>query len=138
VHVGYASGDTIYKYSSDPVSPATAALIAIVDPARTMLPEVYMTGATSAVPIRLNVPAGTKRLTLQVWDRFGVEVGCVLDEINPGSGTRVFTWDGIDSRGGIISPGDYIVRLMADDIAVSSFLTVRAAAPTGAELGSRQ
>jgi photosystem II stability/assembly factor-like uncharacterized protein len=131
-HVGYASGDTIYKYSSDPV-PQTAATPRLLDLARALLPEEHLIGTTSAVPISLNVPAGTKRLTLHVWDRFGVDVGCILDEINPGGGARVFMWDCIDSRGDLISPGDYIVRLTADDVTISSILTVRATTTTGAE-----
>jgi hypothetical protein len=63
-----------------------------------------------------------------VWNRFGEEVGCVLDEVNPASGARVFAWDGVDSRGRAVPPGDYLVRLTADDVAVSSFLTVQAPA----------
>jgi photosystem II stability/assembly factor-like uncharacterized protein len=127
VHVGYASGDTVYKYSSDPVTPAAAAVVS-ADPVRAMLPESQLTGHVGNVPIRLQVPAGTKRLTLHIWNRFGEEVGCVLDEIRPTSGARVFFWDGCDDRGDTVAPGDYIVRLTADDEAASSLLCIKAPA----------
>lgn len=124
VFVGYASGDTIYKYSSDPVPSPMAAMVAASDPARTLLPEAQIVGRAGRVSIRMNVPAGTKRLSLQVWDRFGDEVGCILDEIRPVSGARVFEWDCTNSSGEVVAPGDYIVRLIADDIPASSRVKV--------------
>lgn len=125
VHVGYASGDTIYKYSSDPVMPALAT-VAIADPARMLLPASQITGHVGNVPMRLSVPAGTKRLTLHIWNRFGEEVGCVLDEIRPVAGPRVYSWDGSDWRGSAVGSGDYIVRLTADDLSASSLLRIQA------------
>lgn len=125
VHVGYASGDTVYKYSSDPVAPSGINAVD-ADPSRAMLPDSQIMGHAGNVPIRLNVPAGTKRLTLHVWNRFGEEVGCVLDELRPVIGVRVFSWDGSDFRGDLLVSGDYIVRLTADDLTASSLLRINA------------
>lgn len=128
--VGFASGDTVYKYSSEPMPTPGMGLISAPEPARAMLPDVQIAGKVNSVSIRLNAPADTKRLSLLVWNRFGEEVGCILDEIHPASGPRVFEWDGVDSRGVAVPPGDYILRMIADDVTVSSRLRV---SPSAAE-----
>ena len=69
-----------------------------------MLPDERMVRTASGISIALDVPTGTKRLTLHVWNRFGEEIGSVLDEVHPASGARVFAWDGVDSRGRAIPP----------------------------------
>jgi photosystem II stability/assembly factor-like uncharacterized protein len=129
VSVGYASGDTVYKYSSDPVPVAAAALVSAQDAAVALLPDRRITVARPSVPIGMRVPVGTKRLTLDVWDRFGVEVGRLIDEIRPHDGQRVFDWDGMDSRGAAVPPGDYVIRLTADDVTASSIVTLGKAPP---------
>ena len=48
----------------------------------------------------------------------------ILDEIRPSAGSRVFRWDGIDSRGAAVAPGDYVIRLIVDDLTASSLLRV--------------
>ncbi len=123
VSVGYASGDTVYKLTSD-ATPTLFATPASSDPARSILPEVQLRGSIESVPIRMNVPSGTKRLSLLVWDKFGEEVGYILDEISPTTGPRVFEWDGVCSRGSKVEPGDYILRLIADDVTASSRLAI--------------
>ncbi len=128
VSVGYASGDTIYKYSSEPIAPRPTALVAR-DPARELLPDHRVVAASMKVPISMNVPGGTKRLTLEAWDRFGGEVGRLLDEIRPAAGPRVFEWDGTDYGGASVAAGDYIVRLTADDNAASSLVSLGIPAP---------
>lgn len=125
VAIGYASGDTIYKYSSDPIPISPASTMLQSNPASLLLPDRHATSTALPIRIRMNVPAGTKRLTLNVWDRFGVEIGCILDEIRPRSGSRSFSWDGRDGNGRAIGAGDYIARLTADDLAASSILTHR-------------
>lgn len=120
VTVGYASGDTVYKYSSDPLPAPTAMLAA----PRPLLPDAHFAGEPGDIPIRMNVPAGTRRLSLLVWDRFGAHVGCVLDEIRPVCGIRTWQWDGRDACGRPVPLGDYIVRIVADDQTASSRLTI--------------
>ena len=72
--------------------------------------------------MKLSIPVGTKRLSLHVWNRFGEEIGCILDEIRPVCGSRVFFWNGTDGRGNSVELGDYLVRLTADDSVASSLL----------------
>jgi photosystem II stability/assembly factor-like uncharacterized protein len=123
VTLGYASGDTIYKYSAEPAAqPAALFAEARIMERRRLLPQGRMvsTGAVSEIPI--DVPAGTKRLTLYAWDRFGREAGTLLDEINPKAGAKIFAWDGRDANGNPMSAGTYIVRVTADDDSASSLL----------------
>ena len=94
---------------------------------RALLPQAQLVSAALPIAIPMEVPAGTKRLTLHVWDRFGVDVGCVLDEIRPKSGSRIFAWDGTGADGNVVPAGNYIVRLTADDAVASSIVTHRSA-----------
>lgn len=124
VSVGYASGDTVYKYSADPTPAASFLLASVEDATAALLPDRHIAAAGPLAAIRMRVPAGARRLTLDVWDRFGVEVGRLLDEIRPPDGERVFDWDGRDIGGAMVAPGDYIARLTADDVIASSVVTL--------------
>jgi photosystem II stability/assembly factor-like uncharacterized protein len=122
VSVGYASGDTVYKYSREPVVPA----FSITSPRqRALLPVAEIVADAFPVAIPLDVPGATRRLSLAVWDRFGNELGTVLDETKPASGPRIFSWAGRDGRGDRVATGDYIVRVVADDEVASSIVTLR-------------
>ena len=125
VSVGYASGDTIYKYSADPVE-STAVHLAATAGRRPLLPQAQILSDGLPIYIPMDVPAGTKRLTLHVWDRFGVDIGNVLDDIRPQSGSRRYAWDGRNADGDIVPAGTYIIRLTADDAVASSILTHQA------------
>lgn len=131
VTIGYASGNTIYKYSAEPVEPM-AAHLAVAARRRPLLPQAQIVSVGLPADIPMEIPAGTKRLTLHIWDRFGVDVGCVLDEIRPQSGGRRYAWDGMTQQGETVAAGTYIVRLTADDVVASSLLTVGAPARRGA------
>ena len=122
VSVGYASGDTIYKYSADPVEPEAIHLAAAAA-RRPLLPQAQIVSDGVPISIPMEIPAGTKRLTLHVWDRFGDDIGNVLDEIRPQSGSRRYAWDGRNADGDIVPAGTYIIRLTADDAVASSILT---------------
>ena len=122
VHTGYASGDSVYKYSAEPV-PVPSPVAAFAG-SRGLLPSGHISAGAGQIAIRMEVPTATKRLTLHVWTRFGEEVGCILDEIRPAPGSRVFEWDCSDSLGREAGPGDYIVRMIADDLTASSLLRI--------------
>jgi hypothetical protein len=130
VHVGYAAGDTVYKYSSEPLPLPTpaGALAAPSEPGRALLPEAQILGSVGKVDVHMTVPRGTKRLTLLCWSRFGEEVGTILDEIHPKAGPRSFRWNGTDQLGHELPAGDYLIRMIADDIVASSRVTLAARA----------
>jgi flagellar hook assembly protein FlgD len=80
---------------------------------------------TRPAGIRLRIPAGAARFTLDIWDRFGRHVGTVADETRPAPGERTFAWDGRDAAGQAVPDGAYILRLTADDEAGSGILILR-------------
>jgi photosystem II stability/assembly factor-like uncharacterized protein len=124
VSVGYAAGDTVYKYSSDPIDTSKGQLRNETSPARSLLPDIQLTGNVGKVLIPINIPAGAQRASLIIWDRFGAQVGCVLDEVHPASGHRIFEWDTCNVHGRGVNAGDYLVRLIVDDESASSRLTI--------------
>lgn len=106
VTVGYASGDTVYKYS-DPPLPAPSGLAAI--------PEVPDIDGTDGVTLAIDVPEGTARLTIRLWERFGREVRLLLDETDPATGPRQISWDFRDDAGVVLPPGHFVLRIVMDD-----------------------
>ena len=119
VTVGYASGSTVFKYSDEPVVPSPAAAMAA---APALLPEAELRMQEWPIRIPAAIPAGTARITLDIWDRFGNHIGTILDERRPRAGERTLEWDGYDSTGRRVSPGFFIARLTADDDAASTLL----------------
>ena len=116
VDLGYASGDTIYKYSAEPAltDDAMAALMTSgpapmlrgsSDPARVGLP----------FPIRFTVPTGANRLRLHIWNQFANFVCTLVAEENPVAGERQVRWDGTDADGMPVASGVFIYRLQIDE-----------------------
>ena len=123
VTVGYASGDTVYKYSAEPVSQPAVAFAASA--ARLLLPDHELTVRELPARVTAVIPAGTARFTLDIWDRFGQHIGAVADETRPAVGSRTLLWDGRDASGRTVPDGAYILRLTADDEAESAIVVVR-------------
>ena len=121
VSVGYASGDTIYKYSSEPV----LELVLATAPSK-VLPAATEASTETAAPVEIvfDVPDGAQRLTINVWDRFAVHVACPIDEPNPMPGRRLFTWDFRDDSGAQLEPGYYVYRVSIDDDSESRVIRV--------------
>jgi photosystem II stability/assembly factor-like uncharacterized protein len=120
VTVGYASGRTVYKYSSEPVPP----------PPRPVAPPPRLLDANdplaTAPPVRLpiTVPSGAARLAVDVWDRFGEHVRQLVDERKPPAGPRTLDWDVADDAGQPLAPGGFIVRVTVDGSSESQIVTV--------------
>jgi hypothetical protein len=90
VTVGYASGQTVYKYSSDPIGPTPAQSTA----GSRILTQAHPAVAGSSSTIALVVPHGAGKLAVRIWDRFGEHVITLVDETNPTPGARALVWDG--------------------------------------------
>ena len=121
LNVGYSSGDTIYKYSSEPV-PELALAAA---------PSEFLVAASegpieTAPPVEIvfSVPDGAQRLTINVWDRFAVHVARPLDEQSPKPGRFSFAWNFRDDSGAQLDPGYYIYRVSIDDDSESRVVRV--------------
>jgi hypothetical protein len=118
---GYASGDTVYRFSPQPEVAALAA-----PPARSLIRSaddaVYR---DPEVPIRIDVPQGARHASIQIWNRFGKEVCVLLNERAPPPGTRTIPWNRKDEKGAKVGPGIYIYRVTIDDNADSQVISLR-------------
>ena len=121
VNVGYASGQTVYKYSSEPVPAVTAALAA----GPRFLDSTEPAAAAGAITIGVSVPSGAGRLTVRIWDRFGDLVRVPVDERAPAPGRREVTWDRTDDAGQRRPPGHFIWRITVDGVSESRFTHLR-------------
>jgi hypothetical protein len=111
VRVGYACGDTVYKFTDQAPAPEL----------RAMVPETNATilEGRASVTIPFEVPEHTRELQIDVWERFGRHLRRLLDERPAEAGVRSIVWDFTDSTGEIAPVGGYIVRITADDESVS-------------------
>ena len=118
---GYASGRSVYRFSSQPV-PAVAAIA----PARSLIKSsddaVYR---DPAVPINIDVPPGAKQASIHIWNRFAKKIRVLLNESTPTPGARTVTWDRKDERGNSVGPGFYIYRTTIDDHAESQVISLQ-------------
>jgi photosystem II stability/assembly factor-like uncharacterized protein len=122
VSLGYAAGRTIYKYAPEVQTESVAsASVAAAARAETEATQSYR----EQVPIRFQVPAGSQRATLHIWNRFGKEMRMLVDEMNPAAGSREIMWDRKDDRGQAVRHGIYIYRVTVDGNAESRVFALR-------------
>jgi len=112
--VGYASGDTVYKFAPAPMGLAAERVPTPAGYARTRLP----------VRIPVDPAPGAQAVRVDVWDRFGEHLATPLDERAPGAGEREVRWSGETESGVTAGPGIYIYRVTIDDAAESSAVLV--------------
>lgn len=112
VRVGYASGDTVYKFSSEPVAEAAFG-------ARQ---EAPVSDGIREVEFEAFIPAGSDRLRVEIYERFGRRVAEVIDERDPAGGARTVRWDFKDADGKMVAPGGYVVRVTAGPHVTSSIV----------------
>jgi photosystem II stability/assembly factor-like uncharacterized protein len=109
VTVAYASGDTVYKFTDQPrPAPLAGMAAAAAAPAQGLLQSA------TAVDLDVAVPAGARRLKINVWDRFGRHVHVLAEETSPAAGARRFAWDFRDLSGEPLPAGAYIIRITID------------------------
>ncbi len=118
VTTGYASGDTVYKYSTEPTMAAAAVA----------LPSVAMAARPAATSISgenlvIAVPPNTASLTGTVWDRFGNHVQ-LLSEQNPGAGQRSIRWNPDDPRLAQMLGNAGILRVAMDQTVESHLVRI--------------
>jgi len=106
--IGYASGDTVYKYDD---SSAVPHLLAAARPE-----PVPVSGDKVEIPY--SVKAGEANLRIDVWDRFGDLISTVKEEDKPPAGEGVAAWTAP-------APGFFIYRVSTDHSATSQVLRVR-------------
>jgi photosystem II stability/assembly factor-like uncharacterized protein len=123
VTTGYASGRTVFKYSSEPVAPH------LLERGRgtRILDTNEPQDSTGPVEITYTVAsAGAKHLTIDIWDRFGQYIRSLRDERSPRPGNHLVTWDLKDDAGRDVPRGAYIYRITIDDQAESRIVRLSA------------
>ena len=120
LRVGYASGDTVYKYDES----ATVILSQPFSPtgARRLVLNEHAEVVTKELGILLDVPEGTQQLSVNVWDRFGSHVVTLVEETAPASGPRHVSWSFPVRPGLPDAEGHFIYRVNADDLVESRIL----------------
>lgn len=113
--VGYASGQTVYKYSAEPVAPFLPAAKMQTEILDSNEPEEF----TESVEIVYTVPSGAENVMIDIWDRFGEDVRKLLDEKAPSPGHHSIIWDFKDETGEKLQLGFYIYRVTVDSKAES-------------------
>lgn len=123
VTVGYASGQTVYKYASvDGTAPL--AVRARVPLRGKCFDSLEPLQSTEAVRVSITVPKDSERLGVWIWDRFGELVRTLVDETSPVPGDRVLDWDRTDASGTKLQPGYFIWRAMIDGAVESRLVRV--------------
>jgi photosystem II stability/assembly factor-like uncharacterized protein len=112
--IGYASGDTIYKYAAAPAAPETERAVAPPQVTRARLP----------VRIPIDVPVGAGTLRVDLWDRFGRHLATPADLASPPAGAQEVSWSGETESGRGPHGGIVIARVTIDDDAESRTLLV--------------
>lgn len=115
--VAYASGNTIYKYTNQP----------LYEPVDREITN-HLLGATTLyisanqVSIPLTVPDGAITLSIVLYDRFAGKVKTLLKEQNPPKGDREIAWDLRDDKGQKLPLGQFIVRVTCDNVSESQLI----------------
>lgn len=127
VKVGFASGQTVYKYSTEP--DAVAAALARGELGPRVLESVQPCECDDEHAIGFQVPPGARSLEIDVWDRFAAEVGSILKVENPKPGRWSVPWDFTDPQRRPLPPGQYLYRVTIDEFAESRLVTLRKRRP---------
>jgi photosystem II stability/assembly factor-like uncharacterized protein len=121
VTVGYASGDTVYKYSTQPaIAAPLVAAAAAPSLVRTVHPgDLPSTGEQFVI----EVPRNARSLSATVWDRFGSRVE-LLSETAPTPGTRTIRWNPDAPGAGNMLGNTGVLRVVIDDVVESHLIAL--------------
>jgi photosystem II stability/assembly factor-like uncharacterized protein len=114
--VGYACGDTVYRYSATP---------AMADEP-TSNDEGEQVLLRSFLPVRIPLPqrSSAERVRVDIWDRFGRHLATPLDDAVPAAGLREVSWDGETESGRWVGDEVVLYRVTVGDQAVSQAVLI--------------
>jgi len=117
--LGYASGQTVYKYSKQN---ATAVKETKTQPKHFFLSQNYPNPFNPSTTIEYTLPEPAQ-VTIRIYDGLGKELRTILDAYQT-SGTHKVKWDGKDSNGILVASGFYIYRIDAGGKAESKMMVL--------------
>lgn len=128
VTLGYASGQTIYKYApSTLVMPQLAKDVLPESNGRIVPSFLARTVSHPCVHIPISVENLSGNIKLRIWDRFGGEVRVLTTTAEAVAPLQTIEWDLRDSAGEPVAPGHYILRLTCGGRPESSVLLIEPA-----------
>lgn len=123
VTAGYASGQTVYKYAAVAAPDvAMKAFVAAGAAARRTPVSFQRTIGEAGAHISFADEIAATPVHVRIWDRFGAEVAEFDAAVADYQGSPGIHWDLRDSKGNLVAPGNYIVRLQINDEIESSLL----------------
>lgn len=111
VTVGYASGDTVYKYTTEPLVAGAAPPLAALAFAQPVEPLVVSLGSSELV---VDVPRDSSALRVELWDRFGNRLE-IATEDTPQAGERTIGWTPEEAAAANLLGNAGILRVTVDD-----------------------
>lgn len=115
--VVYASGDTVYKFSDEPIT-ISDVLAHALDTANATV------AGWNSVEITIDIPEKAERLSVRIWERDGQFVRLLWDEESPAPGPRALIWDFRNDGGNVEEAGGFNMRVTIDDNS-RSYLVLR-------------
>ena len=115
--LGYASGQTVYKYSKQSTTFVNETKI---QPKSFFLSQNYPNPFNPSTTIEYTIPKADNVL-VRIYDGLGQELRTILNEYQP-AGVHTVQWDGKDANGNIVSSGLYIYRIDAGNNAESKMM----------------
>jgi len=123
VTVGYASGETVYKYAAGH-PPAALAHLGTLDNRSKFFGNREPLHTVGSVRVPVVIPKAAGRLSVRIWDRFGDLVCTLIDETDPVAGERIVEWDRSNTGGQTQVPGYFIWRVTVDQVSESRLVCV--------------
>lgn len=123
INVGYAAGETIYRYSSGERPMASATISSsLTEQTNRLLESSEFLEASGSAEIAFSVPPGASRLTVRAFDPDGPFTRVLLDEKHPAAGRRTVLWHGVDDAGLALPRWSHVLRLTIDDVSESRLI----------------
>jgi photosystem II stability/assembly factor-like uncharacterized protein len=117
----YAAGNTVYKYTDAPVwEPLTGGSSSHP----LVRPDDQLLVTDGQISFTVDQPAGTRRLLIDIYDRFAGKVRTLADEDAPVPGSSPRSWDLADDHGNQCKPGAYVLRVSCDNRSESRMLFI--------------
>ncbi len=113
--VVYASGDTVYKYAEHKAED----LKAEVKKGPGIIRNENDESVLNDLNIVVNIPKNTKKMDVEIWDRFGEFITSIHDEENPEHGSSLVNWEFKNDEGQDVGDGHFIYRVTLDDMVES-------------------
>jgi|GEM_PF-420872 len=115
-HTVYASGDTIYKFSDEPFEGDE------LERRDEMAAVHHPMQGWDQLEMEIEVPEGTSRMTIRIWERDGRFVRLLEDEPKPAPGRRTVQWNFRNDSGELEDVGTYIIRITLDETSQSHLI----------------